>query len=126
MAAELRNERMCLSKRVFPTRQDACQFAASQRERFQRRQRAYRCPNCKWWHLSSKAKMRRARRKTFSRRTATHERMAELMTYQFVKRGGVPYQNQLRARRLLLRWWTKALLKTPHSATKPNEERRTS
>jgi hypothetical protein len=47
-----RNERQCLDKRAYASQTDAKMTASRIRVKRGVPLRAYRCPNCHWWHLT--------------------------------------------------------------------------
>jgi len=46
------NERQCLDKRAYASQTDAKMTASRIRVKRGVPLRAYRCPNCHWWHLT--------------------------------------------------------------------------
>ena len=49
-----KNERMCLSKRVYWSKSMADQVAAKRTRAAGFKIRAYQCPNCGQWHLTKR------------------------------------------------------------------------
>lgn len=46
-------QRMCTEKRLYTTPDQARAAARGSRRTFKKPFRAYHCPNCGWWHVTS-------------------------------------------------------------------------
>lgn len=49
----MKNEKQCLRKKAFVSETEAKLCARRVLDKLRKHQRAYRCPNCKWWHLTT-------------------------------------------------------------------------
>jgi hypothetical protein len=49
-------KRMCTSKRLYTFEQSAQSAARESTKAFKKPCRAYKCPSCGWWHITSQPK----------------------------------------------------------------------
>lgn len=109
----LKNDRSCLTKRVFFSRQEASQASEAHRRPGEAKGRVYKCDNCKQFHIAvgKKNKVKKSKqelRKPFCKESKSVGQMAGLLDRTFYRRTTSfkePFKNQRRAIRLMLYWW---------------------